>query len=149
MGQVRNQAWMKMLEVWWRLEVSTKFASSVKGFSTDGRPAEIHTWIKNARKIAPKIKDTAKFVAALRMWWKRLNPEWRVQGEGFIKENVGSLDEMRHPGANGFLGVLVALRWWREAEGETSEWKEMFDDVTWVMGALMSSGTKGVEDGGA
>jgi hypothetical protein len=66
-GQVGNEpAWKECVELWWALEASTKFASpvgvflikssdvveklndKVKGFRTDGRPEEIHTWIKYA-----------------------------------------------------------------------------------------------------
>ncbi|KAJ7040208.1 hypothetical protein C8F04DRAFT_1253967 [Mycena alexandri] len=137
MGMVKNKKWMEMLELWWKLEASTKYATSPKGFSTNGRPGEIHTWIKNARKVTPKIEDVPAFIRNFKSWWLGLNPEWRVRDGVLVKEGVGSWEEMRQPGANGFLGVLIALRWWLEADGESEDWKAMLDDVTWVIGALI------------
>ncbi|KAJ7150424.1 hypothetical protein C8R46DRAFT_838881, partial [Mycena filopes] len=103
-----------------------------KGFSTDGRPVQVHTWIKGARKGKPRIVDSAKFGREWKGWWRGLNPEWRFQGSELVKEGKGPWDAMRKPGANGFLGVLAALKWWGEEGGVTADWSAAVADVSWV-----------------
>jgi hypothetical protein len=79
-----------------------------------------------------------KFAKEWQAWWRGLNPGWRIEDGVFLKEAKGSWEALRKPGANGFLGVLAGLKWWREARGMTSEWTAAFDDVTWVLRALTS-----------
>ncbi|KAJ7804573.1 hypothetical protein B0H14DRAFT_3486062 [Mycena olivaceomarginata] len=46
----------------------------------------------------------------------------------------GSWGALNLPGPNGFLNVLMCLKWWREQVAtETNEWKEVVEDVTWVL----------------
>ncbi|KAJ7915946.1 hypothetical protein B0H13DRAFT_2323814 [Mycena leptocephala] len=136
-GDLANDdAWRGTAGLWWTLEASTAFVSPVKGFGAEGRPEEIQTWIRYARKGTPKIKDMNKFAKEWQAWWTRLNPEWRIDDGALLKEARGSWETLRKPGANGFLGVLAGLKWWREALGATSEWTSAFEDVTWVLQAL-------------
>jgi hypothetical protein len=154
-GDLANDdAWRGTAGLWWTLEASTAFVSpvssfclgsvtwwskwtlQVKGFGAEGRPEEIQTWIRYARKGTPKIKDMNKFAKEWQAWWTRLNPEWRIDDGALLKEARGSWETLRKPGANGFLGVLAGLKWWREALGATSEWTSAFEDVTWVLQAL-------------
>ncbi|KAJ6450545.1 hypothetical protein C8R47DRAFT_914914, partial [Mycena vitilis] len=104
----------------------------VKGLGTEGRPKEVHVWIKNARKKRPDIKNVEAFVGEIQEWWKRLNPAWRINNGELIQEVQGSLDVLRVPGANGFFTVLVLLKWWWEEQGPTDAWVAAFQDVTWV-----------------
>ncbi|KAJ6448431.1 hypothetical protein C8R45DRAFT_947961 [Mycena sanguinolenta] len=100
--------WTKGVQLWWDLERSTRFVSPVKGLGTTKRPDEIHTWIKGARTIKPKIKSMSKFVEEWQEWWRLLNPEWRTMGDevtGMIRADEESLEMLRKPGANGFLSV--------------------------------------------
>ncbi|KAJ7481412.1 hypothetical protein B0H11DRAFT_1652549, partial [Mycena galericulata] len=50
----------------------------------------------------------------------------------------GSWEGMRVPGQNGFLSVLIGLKWWREkaARAGGEEWKEAVRDVAWVLEQL-------------
>ncbi|KAJ7168097.1 hypothetical protein C8R43DRAFT_853617, partial [Mycena crocata] len=131
-----EEAWNGAVEAWWALEASTRFVSPTKGFATTARPAEIHNWIKCARKGTPKIGNTVAFVSTWADWWRAINPTWRVVDGELVKVVKGSWEVMRVPGANGFLSVLVALKWWRELTGETGEWSAAIRDVTWVLNAL-------------
>lgn len=37
-------------------------------------------------------------------------------------------------GQNGFLNVMMVLKWWRDATGKsTPDWEGALDDVTWVL----------------
>ncbi|KAJ6508199.1 hypothetical protein C8R45DRAFT_892649 [Mycena sanguinolenta] len=129
--------WRIGVELWWALEFSMQFASPLQGFGTAKRPEEMKTWIKYARATTPTIKNIDRFIEDWGRWWYLLNPEWRKGGETLIQSNAGSMEGMRKPGANGFLGVLIGLKWWRDQKGETSEWVLAFDDVTWVMRRLL------------
>jgi hypothetical protein len=41
---------------------------------------------------------------------------------------------MDYQGQNGFLNVLVCLKWWRDAlEDASPDWEDAVDDVTWVL----------------
>ncbi|KAJ7809603.1 hypothetical protein B0H13DRAFT_2385138 [Mycena leptocephala] len=129
-GQVGNEpAWKECVELWWALEASTKFASPVKGFRTDGRPEEIHTWIKYARKKKPAIPD--------------------MDRQRVAEGDQGSVELLRKPGANGFLSVLAGLKWWWEGEGATEEWIASFEDVTLVTVGVSAAGATQVDSGGA
>jgi hypothetical protein len=41
---------------------------------------------------------------------------------------------MEYKGQDGFLNVLMLLKWWRDAMKDASpDWEEAMDDVTWVL----------------
>ncbi|KAJ7429351.1 hypothetical protein B0H11DRAFT_1653640, partial [Mycena galericulata] len=104
-----------------------------KGFSAIGRPKAIASWIKYARKGSPSIGKVDVFATVWELWWKGINPAWRLADGVLVKETKGSWKAMEMPGANGFLSVLVALKWWREAEKDaTARWSSAIEDVTWV-----------------
>jgi hypothetical protein len=78
----------------------------------------------------------ATFAARWKDWWKVINPTWRIAKDGTLKrDGEGSLDMMKVPGANGFLSVLVCLKWWKEGGGE-GDWADSVADVTWVLERL-------------
>ncbi|KAJ6490425.1 hypothetical protein C8R47DRAFT_977341, partial [Mycena vitilis] len=109
-----------------------------RGFTADGRPSEIQTWIKYARATRPEIKNSVQFIEKWQGWWKSINPSWRLQDGVLVKKSEGAWDVMRKPGSNGFLGVLACLKWWREEKGSTSEWADALADVTWVLRTLLT-----------
>ncbi|KAJ7024568.1 hypothetical protein C8F04DRAFT_921610, partial [Mycena alexandri] len=125
--------WSMITELWWSLEKSTGFVSLTKGFSATGRPDEIKLWVKYARKGTPAVRDVTAFASNLRTWWKSINPKWRVGADGELKQaEEGEWTELEAPGANGFLNVLIALRWWKEKAGDDPKWANSVADVTWV-----------------
>ncbi|KAJ7164852.1 hypothetical protein C8R43DRAFT_850120, partial [Mycena crocata] len=129
--------WNALVGVWWKMESGTRFVSPTKGLPTTHRPGQIHTWIKCARKGTPKLGPVQVLAANVQQWWASINPEWRTKAEGFefTKEEGGSLESLRCPGANGFLSVLIALKWWGEQKND-DEWKSAVTDVTWVIERL-------------
>ncbi|KAJ7691079.1 hypothetical protein B0H16DRAFT_1246289, partial [Mycena metata] len=126
--------WIKLVEVWWASEKSTQFVSTNKGLSAIGRPEEIKLWVKYARKGTPLVRDVTAFVTSWRTWWKSINPTWRVDAEGELRQaEEGEWTTLEAPGANGFLNVLIGLRWWKEKAGDDPEWANSVADVTWVL----------------
>ncbi|KAJ7161805.1 hypothetical protein C8R43DRAFT_1123523 [Mycena crocata] len=137
-----NGGWNKLVVLWWSLETSTKFASSPRvGLPTAERPAEIPWWTSRARSGNPTISNVENFVAVFKNWWFLINPSWRQNEDGSLKlEEDGSWEELRKPGANGLLNVLICLKWWRERMDGLG-WDDVVADVTWVIECLLKTTT--------
>jgi hypothetical protein len=44
---------------------------------------------------------------------------------------------MDYSGQNGFLNMLMCLKWWRDAmDAGSLDWDEAVDDVTWVLSKM-------------
>ncbi|KAJ6451872.1 hypothetical protein C8R47DRAFT_1229656 [Mycena vitilis] len=133
--------WVKLVGLWWAQEASTAFATQKQGFTPAGRPEEIKGWVKAARKGAGHVaaKDAAIFVAKFKVWWKAINPQWRIGADETLKrEEDGPWDVLRVPGPNAFLNVLICLKWWKEV-GEEGDWADVVADVTWVLERLIAT----------
>ncbi|KAJ7710205.1 hypothetical protein B0H16DRAFT_1256854, partial [Mycena metata] len=131
--------WEGLVDTWWALEASTKFVSGTKAHPTTSRPAEVGIWVKNARKGTPQV-NVETFSKQWWEWWQAINPKGRVV-EGQLAQieggEQGGWEGLRRPGQNGFLNVVVCLRWWRVAAGkETDNWKRAVGDVKWVLGRM-------------
>ncbi|KAJ7725154.1 hypothetical protein B0H14DRAFT_2276069, partial [Mycena olivaceomarginata] len=86
------------------------------------RPAQVSAWVQRARIGSPEIKDVGKFAEEWAVWWQDINPAWRKISLPMPKQD-GVWDNMDLPGPNGFLNVLVCLKWWRgKLEEESKEW---------------------------
>lgn len=56
-----------------------------------------------------------------------------MAADGTLKQaEEGEWAELEKPGVNGFLSVLIALKWWKEGGGD-GDWAEWVADVTWVL----------------
>ncbi|KAJ7164573.1 hypothetical protein C8R43DRAFT_855678, partial [Mycena crocata] len=129
--------WGALVDLWWRLEESTGFASKTKTLPTTNRPAQIGNWVKHARGNKPVI-TMPTFANEWGAWWKSINPPWRLRDGELVREGTGSWDCLRYPGQNGLLNIVVGLKWWREGlEEESPAWKDAVADVTWVIKMLM------------
>ncbi len=69
-------------------------------------------------------------------WWASLQPEWRTK-DSFGRPVVGgegTWDNLRYPGKNGMLMVLLSLWWWRGiATATIDDWTVAVHDVCWVL----------------
>lgn len=62
---------------------------------------------------------------------------WRQKGIGLTRDSGGPWDGMNYHGQNGFLNVLISLKWWRDCMPAASEkWEEGVEDVIWVLGEM-------------
>ncbi|KAJ7705769.1 hypothetical protein B0H16DRAFT_1482125 [Mycena metata] len=126
--------WEEWVDQWWALERSTDFVTQPKTHPTTSRPTEVGLWVKSARKGTPKV-EPQRFAKDWWAWWTAINPEWCVDGGKLLRiEREGSWEELRRPGQNGFLNIVVCLRCWRIADGkETDDWVKAVEDVKWVL----------------
>ncbi|KAJ7436472.1 hypothetical protein B0H11DRAFT_2256177 [Mycena galericulata] len=138
-GLANDHEWEMMTNLWWRLEATTGFKSPPRGFPAVHRPPEIHTWIKCARIGTPFIADIKVFAKQWAVWWKTINPGWRLVDGALVQETKGLWDVMRVPGANGFLSVLIGLKWWKDKSpgGGGEEFAAAVKDVSWVLRQLL------------
>ncbi|KAJ7633326.1 hypothetical protein DFH06DRAFT_1004536 [Mycena polygramma] len=125
--------WAALVNEWWVREESKGFESPVKGLSATGRPGEISWWVQRARGPRPHLKEIKVFAQEFSTWWQAINPPWRRSSLPMAKQ-TGDWASMDVAGPNGFLSVLMCLKWWREElENASPEWKEAADDVLWVL----------------
>ncbi|KAK7057369.1 hypothetical protein R3P38DRAFT_2759634 [Favolaschia claudopus] len=144
-----GELWGKVVDLWWKREVSADFDGPAKGLKTKQRPSEVKGWIQRKRVGGPQpsITDVFGFSVTWWMWWVAMNPEWRTRlnnGRRLSRadETEGDWSELRaQTGPNGLLNVLICLRWWKAAERvvECGDWNEAVEDVLWVLQKLESS----------
>ena len=71
-------------------------------------------------------------------WWNTINPKWRVREGTLLKEVKGDWDVLRCPGQNGFLNVIICLKWWRlKMDNASDGWQRAVSDVKWVLGGML------------
>ncbi|KAJ7094433.1 hypothetical protein B0H15DRAFT_946850 [Mycena belliarum] len=137
-----GEAWKSLCDAWWKVEAAAGFQGT-KRLPAKGRPAEVGWWIGRARARAPTISNADKFGSTLKQWWSSVNPAWRRGGGNMLKRQEGeSWDALQVPGVNGMLGILVCLKWWRDAlgsEGPLEEWDLLVDDVAWALGQILGA----------
>jgi hypothetical protein len=71
-------------------------------------------------------------------WWKGINPGWRMRDGELLQEGNGAWDVLRCPGQNGFLNIIVCLKWWYcSMETPSEAWMSAVGDVDWVLGKMI------------
>ncbi|KAJ7435093.1 hypothetical protein B0H11DRAFT_1756501, partial [Mycena galericulata] len=128
--------WASLVEQWWAKEKGSGFVAPTKSHSARLRPAQVHQWVKTARKTTPAILSVEAFAKEWSAWWIDINPAWRKTQLPMAKAD-GPWGYLDFPGQNGFLNVIICLKWWREKlDVESQEWKEAVEDVTWVLSRM-------------
>ncbi|KAF8190258.1 hypothetical protein K438DRAFT_1763268 [Mycena galopus ATCC 62051] len=129
MDEEMGQEWAALMEVWWALEESCKFATSTKSHPMANRPKAVG---------CPDIGTTEEMEGQWWVWWRGTNPAWWQQDEGWEQTGEGSCDVLRCPGQNGFLSVLA---WYASMDTPSDAWTHTEADVKWVLGKMVSEGT--------
>jgi hypothetical protein len=103
------------------------------------RPKVLSQWLLTRRySHPPEISDAAAFGLEWLTWWNALQPAWRKsRAQGTLpvpldpkrpsSHNVRSLHKR---GPNGLLTVLIGLKCWQLAGGDSDLWTRAVDDVT-------------------
>ncbi|KAJ7834831.1 hypothetical protein B0H13DRAFT_1572667, partial [Mycena leptocephala] len=98
------------------------------------RPKQVGDWVSRARNYTPTIADPEEFGEVFWVWWVDINPAWRKKIRPMKRIEAQSWSCMDYHGQNGFLNVLMCLKWWRDAmDTESTDWEAAVDDVTWVL----------------
>ncbi|KAJ7030838.1 hypothetical protein C8F04DRAFT_961203, partial [Mycena alexandri] len=98
------------------------------------RPKEVGDWVARARNHTPTISNPEELGKQWWIWWIDINPSWRGEHRPMIRKAGEPFKSMDFRGQNGFLNVLMVLKWWRNTKKDTSpDWEEAVGDVTWVL----------------
>ncbi|KAJ7662940.1 hypothetical protein B0H14DRAFT_2280556, partial [Mycena olivaceomarginata] len=125
--------WAGLLGVWWKREERAGFEGTVTCHPAGKRPKEVGDWVSRARKYTPVIANADAFGNGWWVWWLDINPAWRGDTRPLLR-GTGPWDCLDLHGQNGFLNVLVSLKWWRDAmSGPSPDWEDAVADVTWVL----------------
>ncbi|KAJ3797289.1 hypothetical protein F5050DRAFT_1579320, partial [Lentinula boryana] len=145
-----------LISSWIELERAKDWRYSPKGISPKNRPKELSFWITNCRydrrNNDPKFRqhDLDHFTKNFMTWWNTLQPSWRLdnphlmpgQGSGSsFGMEWGTLDTS---GKNGWLSVIVCLKWWGIGLGDDresalgDEWRGAVEDVLFMLNGLIS-----------
>nr|GAT61383.1 predicted protein [Mycena chlorophos] len=118
-----------------------------KTAGTATRPFAIREWdrFRRAASFDPKISNASAFGEQLVVWWRDVNPVWRRTPDGSLNKAEGDYSELDVPGPNGFLMVLIGLKWWADRGGSTGrEWTALVEEVDWCIAQLGESPTTGM-----
>ncbi|KAJ7855457.1 hypothetical protein B0H14DRAFT_2353211, partial [Mycena olivaceomarginata] len=75
------------------------------------RPKAVGDWVGRARNYTPEIKDADEFGEGFWVWWVDINSAWRGTSRPMAREEGQSWAYMDFKGQNGFLNVLMVLKW--------------------------------------
>ncbi|KAJ7895676.1 hypothetical protein B0H13DRAFT_2338752 [Mycena leptocephala] len=139
------------------IRLETAFGFDVKNdatLSAEGRPVQVHNWIKGGRaktKKIPAIKNIQKYADEWGKWWDRLQPAWRERDRDGRWRTGGDTsygpanewDALDCPGVNGCLSLVASLYFWGACTDQPPLIKERWDsavqDVTWMLEGLAVS----------
>ncbi|KAJ3765625.1 hypothetical protein FB446DRAFT_602019, partial [Lentinula raphanica] len=150
-----GERWIELLTSWIQFErVSEWVKAPTKGpraLAATHRPRQLSRWITNCRysrtgnEPAFEERSLRRFVDEFWHWWTSLQPEWRGLGQGNKPAAVLSYGDdwksLNIPGKNGWLSVLVCLKWWglyvmeHDAEGQM-QWLIAVEDVHMMLKGL-------------
>ncbi|TFK80228.1 hypothetical protein K466DRAFT_504261 [Polyporus arcularius HHB13444] len=144
-----GSVFMRALEWWTVLERSYNWENG-KGLSVAHRPEEVTEWLKVLRRNtakSPSIKDEVAYAEKWWRWWGGLQPSWRPRGADGrpVVGGEGDWADLKKPGKNGLLIVLLTLTWWDDAatDATRSQWHAAVEDVSWVIVSMAKEARSG------
>ncbi|KAJ7106175.1 hypothetical protein C8R44DRAFT_638607 [Mycena epipterygia] len=129
--------WKAVFDLWWCLEKEDGFKTSTKSHRPARHPKQVGIWVKNAR-IGTPVFSVEVLSNEWWAWWMDINPKWRVKDGKLVEEGDGNWECLRCPGQNGWLNILVCLKWWYGGlDGESQDWLRAIMDVKWALEGLL------------
>jgi hypothetical protein len=114
-GVALGEEWSRLLRIWAQFEDQSAYTSHEK-LRTLHRPKVVKDWIQRARPATwrPVIDNVADLEKSYSVWWASLHPAWRHFEDGSLRTDLvdGDWSELKRPGVNGILNVLVVLFYW-------------------------------------
>lgn len=101
----------------------------------------MQNWIRSKKKVATPVINVGRYGPMFTAWWKKLQPLWRVQGDGTFGQNAPVEEDwqaLRKGGTTGIYTVVIALSWWINAQGDEHDialW-DIVNDISWVIQQL-------------
>ncbi|KAJ3816610.1 hypothetical protein F5878DRAFT_545577 [Lentinula raphanica] len=123
------------------------WVSPSRGIACTTRPKELTRWIMNGRYDRrgnePRFDndELANFGKAFGLWWTSLKRSCSKSGRGRKGNGWGTLNTS---GKNGWLSIVVCLKWWGMGLGEHREealggiWRQSIQDVQFTLDELIS-----------
>lgn len=154
---LKDDVWMRCLLAWMVLEARNGYEQLGMNLGAKGRPPCVRVWIQTRR--VPQYtfdnnEDLDKYVEQVCTWWSGLQPKWRAVA-GITRpltareRGMGSWDEMRAAGINGYYSFIAALAWWgrsidgialkKRREKARDDWVLAVEDLIWVLTATANS----------
>ncbi|KAJ7116745.1 hypothetical protein C8R46DRAFT_930984 [Mycena filopes] len=131
-----GEAWTQLVALWWVREKEFGFVGTRQGHSAKKRPKEVGDWVSRARNHTPIVANADDLGVRWWNWWLDINPIWRGTMRPLTRQ-TGGWASMDYRGQNGFLNVMMSLKWWRDALKEVSpDWEEAVGDVSWVLSEM-------------
>ncbi|KAJ7504122.1 hypothetical protein B0H11DRAFT_2221569 [Mycena galericulata] len=139
-----GEAWLALVDKWWAREERNGFEGTTRSHATKKRPKQVGEWIQRARNYTPSIEDTNEYAKQWWAWWVDINPAWREEKRPMLRNREGPWECMDYNGQNGFLNVLMSLKWWRDSMPEASkDWEDAVEDVTWALSEMEKDSNEG------
>ena len=143
-GVALGEEWSRLLRNWAQFGDQSAYTSHEK-LGTLHRPKVVKDWIQRARPATwrPVIDNVADLEKSYSMWWASLQPAWRHFEDGSLRTDLvdGDWSELRRPGVNGILNVLVVLFYWGllvVGDNEVRQrWLLAVEDCTMVLNHLI------------
>lgn len=138
--------WRALIDAWLVYEKGYGFEDKRKPhLLASGRPQPVTDWINRGRPhhYRPSVGNLNKYESTFGAWWRRLQPDWRVEeGKDLLREVGGDWSCLQCSGSNGVLSVVAALFFWGYAiEGTLSShtWNAAVGDVLYALQELVSN----------
>lgn len=148
-------SYRRLLLQWMEMESRKRWISSLRHFKASQRPKELKKWVESGRyrsTITILPNDVPRFGKSVWKWWKSLQPAWRgVDSQTERPEHVNQMGNewstLDFSGPNGWLGILVCIRWWGEAvhglkqdkrDRLMADWLALVEDTSLMLGGYLS-----------
>ncbi|KAJ7053257.1 hypothetical protein C8F01DRAFT_943388, partial [Mycena amicta] len=134
-----GKAWTALVEQWYAREKATNFvkAAGFKSSKQNPRPKQVSEWVNSGRRASfkPRISNASAFGQVVVQWWYDVNPEWRRQSKWTLLKQAGDYRSLEVPGPNGFLNILICLKWWADASPGRAgaKWDAAVDEIAWTL----------------
>ncbi|KAK7025342.1 SERTA domain-containing protein 3 [Paramarasmius palmivorus] len=144
--------WIEVEELWNKANVEIE-GTRVKLLKSR-RPQGFLQWFKYGRlrweELVPPEVQCETLAQDWWIWWSKVvNPRWRPSTEGMVMPGGnGSWEVVRIPGKDGFVLVLVSLRWWCDLLDSPSSdplWQSTIKSVYWTLEELLKDASQLVD----
>ncbi|KAJ4498480.1 hypothetical protein C8R41DRAFT_864675 [Lentinula lateritia] len=144
LNQDLGEGYYILFQQWIKFKCLRDWVTSTKGLARSNRPKELSKWILNCRYDRSgnePLLEKDNLAYGLRPPSLHQMSADESAAQNFEKE----WDSLNRSGKNGWLSMLVCLKWWGMALGEEDrkgqpgeEWRNMVDDVTVVLSSLVT-----------